>query len=231
MPAPNLFRQKMYEVVFKMDTPAGNRFDIVVIGLILTSVTFVILESVGSISERYEKEFNIIEWGFTILFTLEYILRIYAARDRIKFITSFFGLVDFFAIVPTYLGIFFPGGETLLIIRVLRLLRIFRIFQMGHFVREGAVVASALKASKIKIIIFLSFVLIASVFMGALMYMVEAKFNPAIENIPEGIYWAIVTLTTVGYGDAIPVTDGGKLLAAIVMIMGYAVIAVPTGIV
>ena len=221
----------MYEIVFKTDTSAGNMFDLVVIGLIVTSVAFVVLESVDHIDSKHHAFFHQVEWAFTILFTLEYFLRVYAARDRRKYMTSFFGLVDLFAVLPTYLSAIIPGGQTLLIIRVLRLMRIFRIMEMGHFVREGAVVASALKASRIKIFIFLSFVVIASVFMGALMYLVESGHNSEIENIPEGIYWAIVTLTTVGYGDAIPITGSGKLLASIVMILGYAVIAVPTGIV
>ena len=221
----------MNEVIFKTNTSAGNVFDLVVICLILASVSLVVLGSVESIDVRHHNFFNLLEWVFTILFTIEYGLRIYAAKNRMKYITSFFGLVDLLSILPTYLGLLLPGGQTLLIIRVLRLMRIFRIMEMGHFVREGAIVTSALKASRIKIIIFLSFVVIASVFMGALMYMVESGHNTEIENIPEGIYWAIVTLTTVGYGDAIPVTGNGKLLASIVMILGYAVIAVPTGIV
>ena len=145
--------------------------------------------------------------------------------------TSFFGTVDFLSIIPSYVSLLVVGIQPLLFIRVLRLLRVFRIFEMGHFVREGAIVANALKASRVKITVFISFVLIASVFTGAVMYMAESKYNPAIQNIPEGIYWAIETLTTVGYGDTLPVTSVGRLLAAIVMVLGYGVIAVPTGIV
>jgi|SRR5688572_6006442 len=224
-------RERLRKIIFKQDTKAGQVFDMVVFSLIALSVVMVILGSVHSIQARYAQLFHVLQWIFTIIFTIEYLLRIYAAKDRWQYVTSFYGLVDLLAIAPTYYGIFFPIGRHLIIIRILRLLRIFRVFEMGHFVREGAIVASALKASRTKIIVFLSFVAIASVLMGALMYTVEAKHNPAIENIPDGIYWAIVTLTTVGYGDSVPITHWGKVLASIVMIMGYGIIAVPTGIV
>ncbi|HUR32075.1 MAG TPA: ion transporter [Saprospiraceae bacterium] len=224
-------REKLSRVIFYNDTKAGHRFDIAIVWMIVFSVSFVILDSVDSISPTVHQVFKIAEWVFTILFTIEYIFRIYSAPDRWKYITSFFGIVDFLAIIPSYVGIFIIGTQHLLIVRILRLLRIFRIFQMGHFVREGSIVASALRASQVKIIVFLVFVIIASILMGALMYMVEADYNPHMENIPDGIYWAIVTLTTVGYGDTIPVTALGKFLASIVMILGYGVIAVPTGIV
>ncbi len=230
MPAITL-KERLYRIIFKRDTKAGNLFDIIIIGLIVVSVCFVILESVDSIGNRYAALFHLLQWGFTIIFTIEYLLRVYSAKDRWQYATSFFGIVDLLAILPSYYGIFFTGARHLLIIRILRLLRIFRIFEMGHFVSEGAIVVSALRASKTKIIVFLGFVIIASILMGALMYMVEAEYNSEIQNIPDGIYWAIVTLTTVGYGDAVPVTNTGKMLASIVMILGYGVIAVPTGIV
>lgn len=225
------FRLKLSHIIFKNDTKAGYLFDMVVMWLILISVTFVIIDSIDQLPEIYHKVFLIAEWSFTVLFTIEYILRVYSAPNRLKYVFSFFGIVDLLAIIPSYIGIFVEGTQHFLIIRVLRLLRIFRIFQMGHFVREGSIVASALKASQTKITVFLVFVLIASILMGALMYMVEADYNKNIRNIPEGIYWAIVTLTTVGYGDTIPVTGFGKFLASCVMILGYGVIAVPTGIV
>lgn len=231
MTKPNPFRLKLSRIIFKNDTKAGYLFDMVVMWLIIVSVTFVIIDSIDPLPETLHKILTISEWAFTILFTIEYLLRLYSAPDRLKYAFSFFGIVDFLAIIPSYIGIFVAGTQHFLIIRVLRLLRIFRIFQMGHFVREGSIVASALKASQTKITVFLVFVLIASILMGAMMYMVEADYNKNIRNIPEGIYWAIVTLTTVGYGDTIPVTGFGKFLASCVMILGYGVIAVPTGIV
>lgn len=224
-------QHKLSRIIFFNDTPAGRKFDVVILWLIVLSVGFVILDSVDSISPEIHQFLQIAEWVFTIVFTIEYLLRIYSAPNRWKYVTSFFGIVDFLAIIPSYIGFFLSGMQHLLIIRILRLLRIFRIFQMGHFVREGSIVASALRASQVKIIVFLVFVVIASILMGALMYMVEAEHNAHIQNIPEGIYWAIVTLTTVGYGDTIPVTAIGKLLASMVMVLGYGVIAVPTGIV
>ena len=224
-------RLKLSRIIFKTDTKAGYLFDIIVLWLILASVIFVILDSVEPLPDIFHRIFVIGEWTFTIIFTIEYALRLYSAPNRLKYAFSFFGIIDFLAIIPSYLGLFVAGGQNFLIVRVLRLLRIFRIFQMGHFVREGSIVASALKASQTKITVFLVFVVIASVLMGAMMYMVEADYNNNIRNIPQGIYWAIVTLTTVGYGDTVPVTGFGKFLAACVMILGYGVIAVPTGIV
>ncbi len=231
MPRNQTLREKLYTVVFRSDNPAGNRFDIVVIYLIVISVIMATVETVGSISPKIRELLRAGEWFFMILFTIEYLLRIYSAKDRWKYITSFFGIIDLLAVLPSYIGLFIQGGQNLLIVRLFRLMRIFRIFEMGHFVREGAIVASALRASRVKITVFLSFIAIASMVLGALMYMVEVGQNDQITNVLEGIYWAIVTLTTVGYGDAIPVTGWGKFLASLVMILGYGVIAVPTGIV
>ena len=230
-PPRNDLKEKLYHLIFLADTRAGHRFDLIITSMIILSVAVVMLESVTRINEQYKDLLNTLEWIFTILFTIEYALRIYSARNRRKYMTSFFGTVDFLSIIPSYVSLLVGGIQPLLFIRVLRLLRVFRIFEMGHFVREGAIVANALKASRVKITVFISFVLIASVFTGAIMYMAESKYNPKIQNIPEGIYWAIETLTTVGYGDALPVTSVGRLLAAVVMILGYGVIAVPTGIV
>ena len=224
-------KEKLYSIIFLNDTPGGHRFDIAVTTMIVLSVAVVMLESVPEFEALSKNLLAILEWIFTLLFTIEYSLRLYSAKDTRKYATSFFGIVDLLSILPSYLGFLFVGMQHLLIIRILRLLRVFRIFEMGHFVREGAIVGNALRASRVKITVFLSFVVIASIFTGALMYMVESKYNPAIQSMPEGIYWAIVTLTTVGYGDSIPVTAIGKFLASIVMILGYGVIAVPTGIV
>ncbi len=229
--SPLSFREKAYQLLFSPNSRSGHRFEVTVTWIIIASVATVTLETVSHLDRRYSHLFKVIEWGFTILFSVEYILRVYAARDRLRYITSFFGLVDIISVIPTYLGLFFPGEKPLLFIRILRLFRMFRIFKLGHFVQEGAVVASALRASRIKIIVFFAFLVILSIFMGALMYIAENEVNPHIQNIPEGIYWAIVTITSVGYGDSVPITPIGKMLATVVMIMGYAVIAVPTGIV
>ena len=231
MPSKTSFRQNLERIVFRDDSKTGRWFDIGVMALILISVSLVIIDSVDSVDKTFHEIFVLTEWVFTILFTIEYLMRIYAAPNRWKYMTSFFGIVDFLAIAPSYIGIFVPGTRHLLIIRILRILRIFRIFQMGHFVSEGSIMASALKASKIKILVFMVSIWIVAMLLGALMYMVEADYNPNINNIPRGIYWAIVTLTTVGYGDIIPVTVAGRILASMVMILGYGIIAVPTGIV
>ena len=228
---PHTFREKLHELLFTNNTKAGYNFDILLTWMIVISVSTVVLETVTHLGDNFRRLFHIAEWCFTILFTIEYLFRLYSAKNRLKYIFSFFGLVDLLAILPSYINIFFLGQQTSLVIRVLRLLRMFRIFKLGHFVSEGAVIVSALRASRIKILVFLSFISISSVFMGSLMYFVEKDVNPGIQNIPEGIYWAIVTITTVGYGDSIPITQLGKVLASIVMILGYGVIAVPTGIV
>ena len=224
-------KETLQDTLFVTSTKPGHRFDMFITCMIVISVAVVVLDSAAPIAAVYRPYFHMAELFFTGLFTLEYLLRIALAKDRLKYIFSFFGLVDLLSILPTYLNIFFHGHQSTLIIRVLRLFRLFRIFKLGHFVSEGAIVANALKASKEKIIVFLSFIIITAVFMGGLMFMVEHGHNQNINNIPDGIYWAIVTITTVGYGDAIPVTNLGKTLAMAVMVMGYAVIAVPTGII
>jgi len=224
-------KETLRDTLFITTTKPGHRFDIFITWAIVLSVAVVVLDSVAPIAAQYRKYFHIAEIFFTGLFTLEYFLRIAMAENRKKYIFSFFGIVDLLSILPTYLNIFFHGHQSILFIRVLRLFRLFRIFKLGHFVSEGAIVANALKASKEKIVVFFSFICIASVFMGGLMFLVEHGKNPSIQNIPDGVYWAIVTITTVGYGDVLPITHAGKTLAMLVMIMGYAVIAVPTGIV
>lgn len=224
-------REKLHEVIFEADTPAGKAFDVVLLLLIAISVLVVMLESVSVLHDRYSRLFLILEWSFTILFTLEYLLRLYCVYRPLKYAGSFFGLVDLLAILPTYIGLLISGTHYLLVIRALRLLRIFRIFKMGHFLSAGDVIIRALKASRAKITVFLSAVLLIVVIIGSVMYLVEGGKNESFSNIPLGIYWAIVTLTTVGYGDITPVTGIGQFLSALVMILGYAIIAVPTGIV
>jgi voltage-gated potassium channel len=227
----NALKEKIHEVIFEADTPHGKIFDVTLLILIAASVLVVILESVGPIERRYSQLFLILEWGFTILFTIEYILRLYAVYRPMKYATSFFGVIDLLAILPTYLSLLIQGTHYLLVIRALRLLRVFRILKLGHFLKEGDVIIRALRASRAKITVFLTFVTLIVIIIGAFMYLVEGGTNDRFSSIPRSIYWAIVTLTTVGYGDITPVTAVGQFFSAIVMILGYAIIAVPTGIV
>lgn len=224
-------REHLHTIIFKTDTPEAKRFDTILTWIIILSTISTILETVHELSANFFWLFFILEWIFTIIFTVEYIFRLYAARNTLRYATSFFGMVDLLSIIPTFLSIFFLGAQNLIVIRALRLLRIFRIFKMGHFVSEGQIILSALRASRTKIYVFISFVLLMAMIIGSVLYIVEGGTNPSLDNIPKGIYWAIVTLTTVGYGDVTPITAFGKFLAAMVMVMGYGVIAVPTGIV
>jgi len=221
----------LYEIIFKADTRAGKLFDVVLIICILVSVTVVMLDSVKSIHDRCHGLLYGLEWFFTLLFTVEYTLRLVCVRSRAKYMFSFFGIVDLLAILPTYIGIFAEGLVYLKVIRILRVLRIFRVLKLGHHVKQAELLRQALYASRQKIIVFLSFVLTLVVIIGALMYSIESPENGGFTSIPQSIYWAIVTLTTVGYGDISPQTAPGQVLAAMVMLMGYAIIAVPTGIV
>lgn len=232
MSRKNQIRDRIHEVIFEADTKAGKRFDLIIMILITISVFTVMLESVSSIQWRYSEIFYVLEWVFTIVFTIEYILRLYSVRYPWRYATSFYGVIDLLAIVPTYLSVFFLGTQSLLVIRALRLMRVFRIFRLGHFMSEGVVIMRAMQASRIKISIFLFFILIVVTIIGAVMYLVEGSYEGSpFTSIPTSVYWAIVTLTTVGFGDITPVTGFGQFLSAIVMILGYAVIAVPTGIV
>lgn len=224
-------RERLHTIIFETESVEGRRFDTIITWIIVLSIIVVMLETISDFHRTYWWIFFILEWVFTITFTIEYVLRLYSARQPLRYATSFFGIVDLLAILPFYLSIFFIGAQNFIIIRALRLLRVFRIFKMGHFVSEGEIIVSALRASKTKIYVFVSFVLIMSMIVGSLLYIVEGNTNPSLDNIPKGIYWAIVTLTTVGYGDVTPITPFGKFLATLVMIMGYGVIAVPTGIV
>jgi voltage-gated potassium channel len=223
-------RARLHEVIFESDTPAGRYFDLALIWLILLSVATVVLESVREVREQYGTLLHTLEWVFTLLFTVEYCLRLLSVLHPLRYATSFFGVVDLLAIVPTYLSIFVPGSQYLLVIRILRLLRVFRLLKLSEYVAEADILRRALRASRRKISVFISAVLLLVVIIGALMYVVEGEAN-GFTSIPRSIYWAIVTLTTVGYGDLSPRTSLGQILASIVMVIGYGIIAVPTGIV
>lgn len=225
-------REKIHEIIFEADTKQGKNFDIALFVAIILSVIIVMLESVKSLQASYGTLFIVIEWILTIFFTIEYILRLYCVYRPMKYATSFFGIVDLVAIIPTYLSVFFGGAQSIAIVRALRLLRIFRIFKLGSFLSEGTVILTALKASRSKISVFLFAVLILVSIFGSIMYVIEGgEPDSGFDSIPRSIYWAIVTLTTVGYGDISPTTPLGQFLASMIMIMGYAIIAVPTGIV
>jgi voltage-gated potassium channel len=224
------WRKRLHEIVFESDTRAGKLFDIILLWLIVSSVAVIILESMKSLRDPYGEAFYYLEWMFTILFTAEYVLRLVSVRRPLNYALSFFGLIDLLAIIPGYLSLFMPGTHYLLIIRILRLLRIFRILKLVEYTSEARVITSALAASRRKIIVFLLAVVAIVTVVGSLIYVVEGEEN-GFTDIPTSIYWAVVTLTTVGYGDLSPKTPLGKTLASIVMILGYAIIAVPTGIV
>ena len=225
-------KEKIHEIIFEADTPWGKFFDISLLVIIILSILVVMLETVEPLNTEYGKLFTALEWVFTIIFTIEYFLRLYCVYSPIRYATSFFGIVDLLAIIPTYLRFFFAGTQYLLVIRALRLLRVFRIFKLGHFLKEGRIIAEALKASRIKIMVFLFAVLVLVVIIGSIMYLIEGgNKDTSFSSIPRAIYWAIVTLTTVGYGDITPQTPVGQFFSAVVMILGYAIIAVPTGIV
>jgi voltage-gated potassium channel len=228
-PAPGR-RARLHEIIFEADTRAGRLFDLALIWLILLSVATVILESVRHVREQYGQLLYALEWLFTLLFTLEYLLRLLGVRRPLRYATSFFGVVDLLAIIPTYLSILVPGSQYLLVIRILRLLRVFRLLKLSEYVTEADTLRRALRASRRKISVFLSAVMLLVVIIGALMYVLEGEEH-GFTSIPVSIYWAIVTLTTVGYGDLSPRTPFGQILASIVMIIGYGIIAVPTGIV
>jgi voltage-gated potassium channel len=224
------WRRRLHGVIFEADTPAGKAFDVVLIWSIVCSVAAAVLESVSSIRAAYGGVLYGVEWCFTILFTVEYGLRLLSLTQPRRYMTSFFGVVDVLAVVPTYLSVVLPGSQYFLTVRILRLLRIFRILKLSEYLAEADVIMRALRESRRKISVFLLGVLTAMVIMGALMYVIEGEAH-GFTSIPISIYWAIVTMTTVGYGDLSPHTALGKALASCVMILGYAIIAVPTGIV
>lgn len=224
------FRNRLYEIIFEADTPAGKAFDIILLIAILLSVIAVSLDSVEIIHIQYQFAFQLTEWILTILFTIEYILRIYTVKKPFRYIFSFFGIIDFLSVLPTYLSLIFAGSHYLMVIRILRLLRIFRILKLARYVGAAQTLKSALSKSSAKIIVFLEVVLVLVIIIGALMYLIEGPEN-GFTSIPKAIYWAIVTITTVGYGDIAPNTVLGQSLASLLMIVGYSIIAVPTGII
>ena len=224
------WRRVLHEIIFEAETPAGRWFDIALIWSIVASVVIVMMESVGSIRAEYGLFLYCAEWFFTGVFTIEYLLRLLSVRQPWRYARSFFGIVDILAILPTYLSIILPGSQYLLTIRSLRLLRIFRVLKLSEYLSEADVLMSALRASRRKISVFLFAVMTAVIIIGSLIYVVEGE-EQGFTDIPTSVYWAIVTLTTVGYGDLSPHTPLGKVLASVVMILGYGIIAVPTGIV
>ena len=223
-------RHRLFQIIFETDTRAGKRFDVALIVIILISVLAVVLESVASLRGQFGRELRYLEWALTVLFTIEYLLRLLCVKRPASYALSFFGLVDLLAVLPTYLGLFFGGTHSLVVIRALRLLRVFRVLRLSEFVSEARSLVTALRSSGRKITIFVGTVLTIQVIIGALMYLIEGPEH-GFTSIPQGIYWAIVTMTTVGFGDLVPQTAAGKMLASAVMIMGYGIIAVPTGIV
>ena len=223
------WRSRLQEIIFESNTPAGKAFDICLLISILASMAVVMLDSVSSFHLRYAKIFFILEWAFTILFTIEYILRLISVKRPLLYVFSFLGLVDLLAIIPMYLSIFLAGAQSLLVLRALRFIRIFRIFKLTHFLSEMSFLGAALRSGAKKISIFMLVVLAIVMILGSIMYLVESDEN-GFTSIPESIYWAIVTITTVGYGDIAPVSPLGKFIASVIMLLGYSIIAVPTGI-
>ena len=223
-------KEKLYDIIFEADTKSGKLFDVILLVVILVSVALVMLESVPGVRENHQQFLKISEWVITIIFSVEYLLRISIVRKPWRYIFSFYGIIDFLSVIPTYMGLVLIGSHNLMVIRVLRLLRVFRILKLTRYTQAGRTLARAIWASREKISVFVFFVVILVIVVGTIMYLVEGPEH-GFTSIPRGIYWAIVTLTTVGYGDISPETSLGQLFASLVMIMGYAIIAVPTGIV
>jgi len=224
------WKKRLHEIIYEADTKEGKVFDVILLIAILASILLVMLESVESFDNKYHALLNIGEWIITILFSIEYILRIISIKKPTTYIFSFFGLIDFLSTIPMYLSLIFVGSQGLVALRALRLLRVFRILKLARYIGASNKLMLALRASSAKIAVFLFFVLIVCIILGTVMYMVEGEEN-GFTNIPKSIYWAIVTLTTVGFGDITPQTPLGQLIASAIMILGYAIIAIPTGIV
>ncbi|MCX2681387.1 ion transporter [Galbibacter sp. EGI 63066] len=224
------WKNKLHEVIYETDTPAGKWFDIILLIVIIISIILVMLESIESFNDKYHSYLLTAEWIATIFFSLEYIARIISIKKTWRYIFSFYGIIDFLSTIPLYLSFFLAGSHVLLTLRAFRLLRIFRILKLVRFIGEASQLKEALKASRTKIAVFIYTIMILSVIMGTVMYLIEGK-ESGFTSIPKSIYWTIVTLTTVGFGDITPVTDIGQVIATLIMITGYGIIAVPTGIV
>ncbi len=224
------WKHRLHEIVYEADTRAGRRFDLILLILILLSVVLVMLESITEIHVKYESELGIMEWIITGLFTAEYITRLIAIKKPLSYVFSFYGIIDLLSTIPKYISLIMVGTDSLIALRALRLLRVFRILKITRFIGESNFLVKALYASRAKISVFLFAVFILCIIFGTLMYLIEGEIN-GFTSIPRSIYWAIVTMTTVGYGDIAPQTPLGQLLASLIMIMGYGIIAVPTGIV
>jgi voltage-gated potassium channel len=224
------WRLRLYQVIYESDTPAGRLFDKVIVAAILVSVVVVMADSVQAWHGRHRLTFEIVEWFFTLLFTAEYIARLVSVQRPLRYARSFFGIVDLIAVLPTYLALFVPELHALIDVRILRLLRIFRIFRLTEYVAEYQVLGEALRASRRKILVFLSAVLMVALILGTLLYVVEGPEH-GFTDIPTAVYWAITTITTVGFGDITPKTDFGRLIASVIMLIGWGTLAVPTGIV
>lgn len=227
----NITKKEIYRIIFKADTPAGKRFDVWLLVLIGLNLLVIMLDSFEAVHSNLRWVLKAIEWLLTIIFTLEYYLRIYCLSKPWKYVFSFYGIIDFLSIMPAYLSLLIPATQTLTVLRVLRTLRIFRIFNMQRFLQESFHLLNAIRRSVTKILIFMLFVFIAAIILGSIIYMFENGKNPAMSSIPKAIYWAVVTITTVGYGDITPVTPMGQFISTLVMLLGYSIIAVPTGIV
>ncbi|GAB1309085.1 ion transporter [Urechidicola sp. KH5] len=225
------WRYRLHEIIYEADTPAGKFFDLALLVAILVSIVVVMLESISSIKVKYYRILDIIEWGITIIFTIEYIARIISIKRPKVYIFSFFGIVDLLSTIPKYLSLLLVGTHALVVFRLLRLLRIFRILKLARYLGASKLLLKSLKASKTKIAVFLFTVVIICTILGTVMYLIEGGSDSGFTSIPRSIYWAIVTLTTVGYGDIHPITPIGQLVASIIMILGYGIIAIPTGIV
>ena len=224
------FREKIKIILYGTNTILGRMFDLVLLGLILLSVLLIMMETVQGINQKYHSQLIICEWVITIFFTIEYILRIISIQKPVKYVFSFYGIIDLLAVLPMYLSIFFPGASILSIVRALRFFRLFKILHIPQISHQSIQLREAIEASKEKILVFIYFVLISTIIIGSIMYLVEGK-ESGFTSIPMSIYWTIVTLTTVGYGDISPQTPLGQFIASLVMILGYGIIAVPTGIV